>query len=195
MDIKHAPDADPTLGPPSRGRFMHPSLSMMASPGPGAAEPGEALPAPDSAVVLAYARMLQREALAGSRQPWLRGKNIAMVGSAEDAEADGLFRRAAAELGAKVAQVRPFAEGTPATAAEAQHIARVIGRLYDAIEWPQASAHQLERLRPAAGIPVYDGLAGASHPTARLVNLLDAASPVADRRCFIVQAVLLATIV
>lgn len=168
---------------------------MMASLGAGAIGPGGALPAPDSAVMLAYARMLQRETLAGSRRPWLRGKNIAMVGTAEDGEQDALFRRAAAELGAKVAQVRPFAELTLATFAEVQHIARVMGRLYDALEWPQASANQLERLRAAAGIPVYDGLAGASHPTAQFVTLLDAASPIADRRRFIVQAVLLATIV
>ena len=168
---------------------------MKPSPGAGAAEPGGAPPGPEPAVVLAHARMLQRETLAGRRQPWLRGKNIAIVGSAEDGEQETLFRHAAAELGAKVAQVRPFADGTPATFAEVEHIARLIGRLYDAIEWPRASANQLERLRAAAGIPVYDGLAAASHPTAQIVDLLDAASPIADRRRFVVQAVLLATIV
>jgi ornithine carbamoyltransferase len=174
---------------------MHPSSSIMAGPGAGAAGPGGTLPGPDSAAVLAHARMLQRETRAGSRQPWLRGKNIALVGPVEDSEQDALFRRAASELGAQVAQVRPFADGTSATVADVQHIARLIGRLYDAIEWPRASAHQLERLRAASGIPVYGGLAAASHPTAELVDLLDAASPLADRRRFIVQAVLLATIV
>jgi len=59
---------------------------MKPSPGAGAAEPGGAPPGPEPAVVLAHARMLQRETLAGRRQPWLRGKNIAIVGSAEDGE-------------------------------------------------------------------------------------------------------------
>ncbi|MEO6743023.1 MAG: ornithine carbamoyltransferase, partial [Caldimonas sp.] len=130
-------------------------------------------------MLLAYARVLQREMLVGSRQPWLRGKNIAMVGTAGDVEAGALFRRAAVELGAKVAQVCPFPEGTPPTFVEVLQIARLIGRLYDAIEWPHAPADLLERFHAAAGIPVYAGLTAADHPTARLVNLLDAASSVA----------------
>jgi len=44
-------------------------------------------------------------------------------------------------------------------------------------------------------LSVYDGLASDAHPTAHLANLLDLASPLADRRRFIIQAVLLATIV
>ena len=165
---------------------------MMASPALG---PAEALPAPDLDVVLACARMLQQQTLAGHLQPSLRGKYIALVRTDGDGGPGALLERAATELGATVAQVRPFHDGPPPTSAEIQHIAWLIGRLYDAIEWPHAGAGLMEGLREAAGIPVYDGLASDAHPTAHLANLLDLASPLADRRRFVVQAVLLATIV
>ena len=167
---------------------------MMASPA-DRPWPGTALPAADSAVLLAHAREMQRETLTDSRQPWLRGKHIALVCNPDEDEPAALFSRAATELGAHVAQVHPFHDGTPTTFFEVQHIARLIGQLYDAIEWPHASSHLIEQLRAEAGIPVYDGLAAADHPTAQLADLLDAASPIGDRRRFVVQAVLLATIV
>jgi ornithine carbamoyltransferase len=53
----------------------------------------------------------------------------------------------------------------------------------------------LQQVRSAAGIPIYDGLTAASHPTARLAGLLGVETPIADRRRFVVQAVLLATII
>jgi ornithine carbamoyltransferase len=152
------------------------------------------LPPADSAVVLAYARMLQREARAGACQPWLRGKNIGMLGEPDSDPAAELFRRAAHELGAKVAQVRPFVPGLHAPA-DLLHTAHLLGRLYDAIEWPGASAGVLNEVQAAAGIPVYDGLGAPSHPTARLVPLLGGDASRADQRRFVLQAVLLATII
>jgi len=170
---------------------MDHSSSLPDSPAPAHAG---TLPAPDSAVVLAYARMLQREALAGSVQPWLRGKNIGLIGELDGDPAADLFRRAANELGAKIARVRPFVPGTDGPT-HLQDTARMLGRLYDAVDWPGPSAAVLQEVRAAAGIPVYDGLAAADHPTARLAQLLGAEAPAADRRRFVLQAVLLATIV
>jgi ornithine carbamoyltransferase len=152
------------------------------------------MPPPDSAVVLAYARMLQREDLAGGPQPWLRGKNIGFIGDLESDPAATLFRRAAHELGAKVAQVRPLAPGTD-DSADLRHTARLLGRLYDAIEWPGGPVAVLQQVQAVAGIPVYDGLAAPSHPTARLASLLGLEAAAPDRRRFILQGVLLATIV
>ncbi|MBA2724094.1 MAG: ornithine carbamoyltransferase, partial [Methylibium sp.] len=46
-----------------------------------------------------------------------------------------------------------------------------------------------------AGVPVYDGLATPRHPTAKLADLLDGdAAASADKRRFVLQAVLLSTI-
>lgn len=148
----------------------------------------------DSAVVLAYARILQREALTGSHQTWLCGKNVGVIDQGDRSAEAALFRRAASELGAHVANVRPFPPGRVANA-EVQGMGRLLGRLYDAIEWPGAAPRLLQRIRIDAGIPVYDGLATASHPTAKLANLLGTEFSIADRRRFVVQAVLLATII
>ena len=155
---------------------------------------GGASPIADTEVVLAYARMLQREALGGSRQPWLRDKNIGYLGGAGDGVEEALFCQAATELGANVARISPFPEAVLAKP-DVQLTARLIGRLYDAVDWPSAPTELLQRVRSAAGIPIYDGLATARHPTARLAGLLDGESSIADRRRFVVQAMLIATII
>jgi len=172
-----------------------PLFQPIGSDTAGAALPAAAVsPVPDGAVLLAYARMLQREALMGSRQPWLLGKNIGLFGDAGPADEVALFRRSATELGANVAEVRPF-DGDTLTADKVRPIARLISRLYDAVEWPGAPAGLLQQIRSVAGIPVYDGLAAAAHPTARLADLLGSEASPDDRRRVVVQAVLLATII
>jgi ornithine carbamoyltransferase len=148
----------------------------------------------DTAVVLAYARMLEREGSSGSVHPWLRGKNIGSLAGAGNGTDEALFRQAATELGAQVTPIRPFSEGG-LEAAEIQETARLIGRLYDAVDWPGASSELLQRIRSTAGIPIYDGLAAARHPTARLAGLLGPDAAWVDRRRFVLQAVLLATMI
>jgi ornithine carbamoyltransferase len=143
-------------------------------------------------VLLGNARLLQRAALAGATRPLLRGKNLGLLGRA-DADAARLFRRAAEELGARVAEIGPgLAEDLAAPAL--QHTARMLGRLYDAVEC-EGMAHALvEQVGRDAGVPVFDGIACEAHPTARLADELGTDSPAADRRRFVLQAVLLATI-
>ena len=170
-----------------------PQLQPPTPPRAAAAAAVAPLPLADTGLLLSRARMLQREALTGSRRPWLRGKNIGLLGLADDGVESALFRHAALELGAQVAQIRPFPAG--AVDSEVQLTARLIGRLYDAVDWPDAPADLLERVRATAGIPIYDGLAAAGHPTAQLAALLGTESSMADRRRFILQAVLLVTII
>ena len=171
-----------------------PQLRPPNPPRAAAPAPGATVPLADTGLLLSRARLLQREALTGSRRPWLRRKNIGLLGLADDGVESALFRHAALELGAQVAQIRPFAAGT-LESAEVQLAARLIGRLYDAVDWPDAPADLLERVRATAGIPIYDGLAAAGHPTAQLAALRGAESSMADRRRVIVQAVLLLTII
>jgi hypothetical protein len=124
MAVKRLPVRIPTLA--------HQLASPMHLPRPttprAADEPATGMPAPmpDSSVLLATARMLQRETQSGSRQSWLRGKNIGLFGAADDGAEAMLLRRAATELGAKVAQVRPFPDDAPAPA-EIELTARLIG--------------------------------------------------------------------
>ena len=143
--------------------------------------------------VLANARTLQRAAEAGTTQPLLRGKNLGLLCEADDALDAALFRRAAVELGAHVAHIRPSLS-VLSTPQEVQHTARMLGRLYDAVECQGMAPALVQQVGNEAGVPVYDGIASQDHPTAKLAELLgDDASP-ADNRRFVLQAVLLSTI-
>ncbi|HYN64874.1 MAG TPA: hypothetical protein VES36_09760 [Candidatus Limnocylindrales bacterium] len=93
----------------------------------------------DVSVVLASARTLQRAAQAGMTQPLLRGKNLGLLCEADNGDA-ALFRRAAMELGAHVAHIRPSLSEL-STPLEVQHTARMLGRLYDAVECQGMAVH------------------------------------------------------
>ncbi len=164
---------------------MHPSLNQAAL------SAFAILPPQAVAALLADARMLQRAAQADAAQPLLRGKNLGLLCSADTAGNDdaALFRRAANELGARVAQIRPGLSERIALP-ELRSAARVLSRFYDAVECQCMSADLVERLRLHADVPVFDGLASPTHPTARIAELLDAQAALADKRRFVLQAVL-----
>ena len=50
--------------------------------------------------------------------------------------------------------------------------ARVLGRMYDAIEYRGFGQHQAEVLDAHAGVPVYNGLTDEAHPTQILADLM-----------------------
>jgi ornithine carbamoyltransferase len=143
--------------------------------------------------VLASARALQRAAQTGTTQPLLKGKNLGLLCEAGDDPDAQLFRRAAAELGAHVAHIRPSLSEL-STPHEVQHTARVLGRLYDAVECQGMPPALVQQVGDEAGVPVYDGLAGREHPTAKLAEQLDGSSPPEDRRRFVLQSLLVSTI-
>jgi len=147
----------------------------------------------DRQAVLDTARLLQRAALTDGVRPTLRGKKLGLLRSTDDSADTQYFCRAAHELGAHVAQIRSAftADSTPG---EVQNTARMLGRLYDAVECEGLPPSLVAQLASAAGIPVYDGLASPSHASADLAHQLAGDEPLADKRRFVVQAMLLATI-
>ena len=149
--------------------------------------------ASDASALLATARNLRDAASAGKRQPLLRGKNFGLLCESDDASAAVLFSRAAAELGAHVAHIRPSLTEL-STPQDVAHTARLLGRLYDAVECEGMSASLVHQMGNEAGVPIFDGIASASHPTADLVDQLDGDASVADKRRFILQAVLLSNL-
>jgi ornithine carbamoyltransferase len=148
----------------------------------------------DVARLLCRARILQRAVLEGSPPPLLlRGKNLAVLRETPDDEALALFRRAAEELGARVATTRSGLT-VSSSPQEVQHTARMLGRLYDAVECQGIDAALARQIAQHAGIPVHEGIAMANHGTARLAELLGDRTPLADNRRFVLQALLLESI-
>ena len=61
----------------------------------------------DAALVLDQARSLQREAAAGEVRASLRGRKLGLLCAVDNTDDAALFRRAAMELGAQIAHIRP----------------------------------------------------------------------------------------
>jgi ornithine carbamoyltransferase len=68
---------------------------------------------------------------------------------------------------------------------EVQHTARMLGRLYDAVECQGMAPGLVHQIGRCAGVPVFNHLAG----DAELLD--DDAADAGDSRCFVLQALLL----
>lgn len=153
----------------------------------------------DEAALLNAARLLQAAALRGEPARQLKGKNVGLLcceaeeagGEAQRVAREGraLFLRAAGELGAQVATIPP-ALSKLGNAAELAQTARILGRFYDAVECQGFAPEAVRQIAQHAGIPVYDGAACDSHPTAALAARLDDRTSAADNRRFVLQALL-----
>ena len=147
----------------------------------------------DSDVLLGNARLLQSATEPRQTKTLLRGKKLALLCESDDGADAMLFRSAASALGAHVSHIRPQLSDLRQPD-ELQHTARMLGRLYDGIECQGLAAALVEVVGREAGVPVYNGLASARHPTAHLAGLLgDDESPTA-RRELVLQTVLLSTL-
>jgi ornithine carbamoyltransferase len=144
----------------------------------------------DASALLASADTLRRAAEAGATQPLLRGKNFGLMSEADDEAGAALFRRSVVELGGHVAHIRTSLSAR-STGQEVQHTARMLGRLYDAVECQGLASDIVQRVGDDAGVPVFDGIACHNHPTAKLIGQLGGDTAPADARRFVLQAVLL----
>jgi len=154
-----------------------------------------ALSPQDETALLSRARLLQAASLRGAPSRQLKGKKLGLVcdEGSDGSESRLLFQHAAEELGAHVAIIRP-ALSNLGNSGEIEHTARVLGRFYDALECQGMAPDVVRQIGRHAGIPVYDGLACASHSTARLAALLDERTSPADNRRFVLQALLLGSV-
>jgi ornithine carbamoyltransferase len=169
-------------------------LSMGSARPPRQASTPAALSPGDEKSLLSQARSLQRAAAAGRVQPLLRGKNLGLL-CADDTQPQALlFRQAASELGAHVAHIGMSLDEASG-AQEVAHTARVLGRLYDAVECQGMASALVQQMADVAGIAVYDGLASDEQRITRLAAQLDGGDAAGDNRRFVLQALLLHTIV
>ncbi|MGL6111170.1 MAG: ornithine carbamoyltransferase [Rubrivivax sp.] len=147
----------------------------------------------EEVALLDAARTLQRAAAAGRAQALLRGKNLGLLCHDDTQPEAMLFRRAATDLGAHVAHVA-VSLSDDSLPLEVSHTARMLGRLYDAVECQGMDGAVVQQVADGAGIPVYDGIASPGHPIERLADQLGAEASPSDNRRFMLQALLLRTI-
>lgn len=107
----------------------------------------------------------------GSEQPRLKGKNIALIFEKTSTRTRIGFEVAAHDQGAHVTYL-DSASSQIGHKESIKDTARVLGRLYDAIEYRGASQETVEELARHAGVPVYNGLTDQFHPTQVLADIL-----------------------
>ena len=107
----------------------------------------------------------------GTEQPQLSGKNIALLFEKTSTRTRAAFEVAAFDQGAHVTYLDPSGSqmGHKESTADT---ARVLGRMYDAIEYRGSAQDDVEELVTYAGVPVYNGLTAEWHPTQMLADFL-----------------------
>ena len=107
----------------------------------------------------------------GTEQPQLEGREIALTFEKTSTRTRAAFEVAGYDQGAHVTFLDPDSsqmghkESIPDTA-------RVLGRMYDGIEYRGSAQAVIEQLAEYAGVPVFNGLTDEWHPTQMLADFL-----------------------
>ena len=121
--------------------------------------------------LLQLAASLKADKAAGTEQPRLRGKNIALIFEKDSTRTRSGFEVAAYDQGAHVTYIGPA--GSHIGHKESmKDTARVLGRFYDGIEYRGFAQKDAETLAAFSGVPVYNGLTDDFHPTQVLADLM-----------------------
>ncbi|MFI9823302.1 ornithine carbamoyltransferase [Streptomyces sp. NPDC052013] len=121
--------------------------------------------------LLALAAELKAAKKAGAETQRLRGRNIALIFEKTSTRTRCAFEVAAADQGAHTTCLDP-AGSQIGHKESVKDTARVLGRMYDAIEYRGDSQAKVEELAEYAGVPVYNGLTDDWHPTQMLADVL-----------------------
>jgi ornithine carbamoyltransferase len=121
--------------------------------------------------LLTLSQALKMAKYAGTEVPRLTGKEIALVFEKTSTRTRSAFEVAAYDQGAHVTYLDPSGSqlGHKESVADT---ARVLGRMYDAIEFRGSQQADVEELARHAGVPVYNGLTDEWHPTQMLADFL-----------------------
>lgn len=108
---------------------------------------------------------------AGTERPLLHGRNIALIFEKTSTRTRCAFEVAAADQGARTTYLDP--SGSQMGHKESvKDTARVLGRMFDGIEYRGDSQDAVEELAAHAGVPVFNGLTDDWHPTQMLADVL-----------------------
>jgi ornithine carbamoyltransferase len=121
--------------------------------------------------LLDLSRDLKRAKYAGTEVQKLRGKNIALIFEKTSTRTRCAFEVAAYDQGAHVTYIDPVSSQI-GHKESMKDTARVLGRMYDAIEYRGFAQTIVDELAAYAGVPVFNGLTDEFHPTQMLADVL-----------------------
>ena len=107
----------------------------------------------------------------GGRPRRLAGRNIALIFEKASTRTRSAFEVAGHDEGAHVTYIGP-GESQLGYKESVKDTARVLGRMFDGIEYRGSSQESVEILGACAGVPVWNGLTDAWHPTQMLADIL-----------------------
>jgi ornithine carbamoyltransferase len=123
--------------------------------------------------LLDLAEQLKKDKYAGVERPRLKGKNIALIFEKDSTRTRCSFEVGAHDQGAHVTYLGP--SGSHFGHKESvKDTARVLGGMFDGIEFRGFSQEAAETLAKYSGVPVWNGLTDADHPTQVLADFLTA---------------------
>lgn len=121
--------------------------------------------------LLRFSKKLKAAKAEGREEPRLTGKNIALIFEKASTRTRCAFEVAAYDQGAHVTCLGP--SGSQIGHKESmKDTARVLGRMYDGIEYRGFAQTTIEELAEYAGVPVWNGLTDAYHPTQVLADVM-----------------------
>ncbi|MBP7796462.1 MAG: ornithine carbamoyltransferase [Elusimicrobiales bacterium] len=121
--------------------------------------------------LIQLAKDLKTAKYARTEQQRMKGKNIALIFEKTSTRTRCAFEVAAHDQGASVTYLEPSGSqlGHKETAKDT---ARVLGRMYDGIEYRGFGQEIVEELAKYAGVPVWNGLTNEWHPTQMLADVM-----------------------
>ena len=114
---------------------------------------------------------LKAKKKAGELHEYYRGKNIALIFEKTSTRTRCAFEVAAYDQGARVTYIDPNSSQI-GHKESMKDTARVLGRMYDAIEYRGFKQSTVQELADYAGVPVFNGLTDEFHPTQMLADVL-----------------------
>ena len=122
--------------------------------------------------LLDVAATLKSEKAEGRERPRLAGKNIALIFEKTSTRTRCAFEVASFDQGARVTYLGPSSGSQIGHKESIKDTARVLGRIYDGIQYRGFAQKIVEELDRFAGVPVWNGLTDEFHPTQVLADLL-----------------------
>ncbi|MCK0542726.1 ornithine carbamoyltransferase [Pseudomonas syringae pv. aptata] len=121
--------------------------------------------------LLDLSRDLKRAKYTGTERQHLKGKSIALIFEKTSTRTRCAFEVAAHDQGAHVTYIDPVSSQI-GHKESMKDTARVLGRMFDAIEYRWFAQEIVEELAHFAGVPVFNGLTAEFHPTQMIADVL-----------------------